>query len=208
MSFSQKDNYELQMKARKELTQEQDPVKRLRLSCMSRGAAGIKGFSRQFRIMDDDGNKRLSMAEFRKGVADFGLDLTDEEVKAAFNQVDTDQSGSIDFSEFLAVLRPPLNESRLKLIKAAFQKMDKTGDGQITVKDLKGIYNARQHPKYQNGEWSEDQVFTEFLKTFEAPNTTDGVVTWEEFLNYYSGISNSIDHDSYFDLMMRNSWKL
>uniref|UniRef100_A0A1I8HLG9 Calcyphosin-like protein n=1 Tax=Macrostomum lignano TaxID=282301 RepID=A0A1I8HLG9_9PLAT len=146
--------------------------------------------------MDDDGNKRLSMAEFRKGVADFGLDLTDEEVKAAFNQVDTDQSGSIDFSEFLAVLRPPLNESRLKLIKAAFQKMDKTGDGQIT------------HPKYQNGEWSEDQVFTEFLKTFEAPNTTDGVVTWEEFLNYYSGISNSIDHDSYFDLMMRNSWKL
>uniref|UniRef100_A0A1I8F3E4 Calcyphosin-like protein n=1 Tax=Macrostomum lignano TaxID=282301 RepID=A0A1I8F3E4_9PLAT len=145
--------------------------------------------------MDDDGNKRLSMAEFRKGVADFGLDLTDEEVKAAFNQ-------------FLAVLRPPLNESRLKLIKAAFQKMDKTGDGQITVKDLKGIYNARQHPKYQNGEWSEDQVFTEFLKTFEAPNTTDGVVTWEEFLNYYSGISNSIDHDSYFDLMMRNSWKL
>uniref|UniRef100_A0A1I8HJG4 Calcyphosin-like protein n=1 Tax=Macrostomum lignano TaxID=282301 RepID=A0A1I8HJG4_9PLAT len=146
--------------------------------------------------MDDDGNKRLSMAEFRKGVADFGLDLTDEEVKAAFNQVDTDH--------FSPCCARALNESRLKLIKAAFQKMDKTGDGQITVKDLKGIYNARQHPKYQNGEWSEDQVFTEFLKTFEAPNTTDGV----EFLNYYSGISNSIDHDSYFDLMMRNSWKL
>uniref|UniRef100_A0A1I8F6Y1 Calmodulin n=1 Tax=Macrostomum lignano TaxID=282301 RepID=A0A1I8F6Y1_9PLAT len=130
---------------------------------------------------------RLSMAEFRKGVADFGLDLTDEEVKAAFNQVDTDQSGSIDFSEFLA--------SRLKLIKAAFQKMDKTGDGQITVKDLKGIYNARQHPKYQNGEWS---------RTRYSPSSSR-----HSKLQTRPMECNSIDHDdSYFDLMMRNSWKL
>ncbi len=33
-------------------------------------------------------------------------------------------------------------------------------------------------------------------------------VTKEEWMNYYSGVSASIDADHYFDVMMHNSFKM
>ena len=56
-------------------------------------------------------------------------------------------------------------------------KLDKTGDGQLTVEDLKGVYSVKHHKKYLNGEWTEDQCLREFLDSFDTPNEKDGVVS-------------------------------
>jgi hypothetical protein len=36
----------------------------------------------------------------------------------------------------------------------------------------------------------------------------DGIVTVEEFLDYYKDISASIDGDDYFELVIRNAWHI
>ena len=36
----------------------------------------------------------------------------------------------------------------------------------------------------------------------------DGIVTLDEFYEYYEGVSCSIDRDDYFELMMKQAWKL
>lgn len=38
------------------------------------------------------------------------------------------------------------------------------------------VYKVHHHPKYRNGEWSEKQVFLEFLKNFDSPDDPDGKV--------------------------------
>jgi len=199
---------ELVDKAKKALKTATDPVEKLRLQCLSRGASGIKGLGRTFKIMDDDGSRSICLKELIKGVHDYGADLTKDEVQTMFTQLDKDGSGSLDFDEFLVALRPPMNKSRTDLIAKAFRKLDKSGDGVVTVDDLKGVYKIDKHPKYLSGEWTEDQCLRQFLDSFDSPDDKDGKIEKEEFQNYYAGVSASVDSDAYFHLMMTNAWKL
>ncbi|EDV22332.1 uncharacterized protein TRIADDRAFT_58829 [Trichoplax adhaerens] len=130
-----------------------DPMERLRLQCLARGSAGIKGFGRldnypirAFRIMDDSHNLELNYDEFRTGLQDYGVQMRED---------------------------PKMNPRRLRLVEMAFNKMDRTGDGVITIKDMKRVYRATGHPKFKNGEWSEADVFRAYLANFEAPGDVD-----------------------------------
>ncbi|KAJ6664212.1 hypothetical protein lerEdw1_008430 [Lerista edwardsae] len=158
--------------------------------------------------MDDDKSKSLDREEFRQGLQDAGVPLERGEVEKIFSLCDKNRSGTLDLNEFLELLRPPMSKVRKEIIEEAFRKLDRTGDGLVTVEDLHGVYNSQSHPKFQSGEWTEDQVFRTFLDNFDSPNDKDGKVTAEEFLNYYSGVSASIDSDEYFVDMVKRAWKL
>uniref|UniRef100_A0A0B6ZN71 EF-hand domain-containing protein n=1 Tax=Arion vulgaris TaxID=1028688 RepID=A0A0B6ZN71_9EUPU len=199
-------NEELKAKARVIRVQAKNPLELVQAQFLARGASGIKGVQRRFRIMDDDGNRKLNFEEFSKGIHEVGVVLNKEQEIELFRFFDRDGEGTIDFEEFLRTIQPQMNDRRRKLVEAAFVKMDNTGDGTVTVKDIANAYNAKKHPKYNSGEWSDVKVYQEFLKTFEADGHVDGIVTLDEFISYYASISCSIDSDGYFDLMMRNSW--
>lgn len=190
------------------LPQATDPVERLRLLCLQRGAGGIVGFGKVFRRMDDDNSGNLSRNEFIKGLRETGLDLTDLDVGQLFERFDKDNSGSISYQEMIESIRPPLNANRLRLIEMAFSKLDKNGDGKVTVENLKSGFNVGSHPDYQNGDMSKEELVKVFLDRFEQIASVEGILTKEEFLDYYSSVSASIDEDMYFDLVMRQIWKL
>ena len=57
-------------------------------------------------------------------------------------------------------------------------------------------------------------MLSEFLDTFELhhslknPQDKDRKISLQEFTEYYTNISSTIDRDDYFELMITNAWNL
>lgn len=112
-----------------------------------------------------------------------------------------------------------MNERRRNLVKMAFKVLDSDGSGVIDINDIKGVYNAKFHPDVIAEKRTEEEVLLDFLQSFERPinpnsktknphGSRDGLVTLDEFIEYYQNVSSSIDEDDYFELMIRNAWHI
>lgn len=66
--------------------------------------------------MDDNENRSIDLAEFKKGLADFGVTTNEKEIEAAFKQFDKNGSGAIDFDEFIRTLRVKFMRKAISLI--------------------------------------------------------------------------------------------
>ena len=69
-----------------------------------RGANVIIGLGRKFRIMDDDGSKSLDKAEYTKVINECALGLGAAALAQLFTFFDKNDSGSIDYEEFIGHL--------------------------------------------------------------------------------------------------------
>ena len=164
--------------------------------------------------MDDDNSKSLDRNEFRKAIKDFKIEIPDDFIDTVFTAFDLNRDGTIDYDEFLRIIRGDLNSNRLGLVKKAFKKLDKDGSGVVDLDDIRDVYNATRHPDVISGRKTEEQVLLEFLETFETHHNiqnngrSDGQVTLDEFIEYYNNVSMSVEDDRYFELMMTNAWNL
>ena len=141
--------------------------------------------------------------------------VTPDEAMVLYSLFDTNRDGRISYDEFLRGVVGGMNQNRVQLVRRAFEKLDKNGNGVVELEDIKNIYNAKFHPDVKLGKKTEEEVLIEFMDTFELhyslthPATKgDKLISFDEFVEYYNNVSMSIEDDRYFELMMTNAWNL
>jgi Ca2+-binding EF-hand superfamily protein len=180
---------------------------RIRQRIVERGAVGIKGLGRLFRIADDNVDGKIDLVnELPKLIGDIGVILNKTELNELIRLLDTDGSGEISYDEFLYQMAPPLNEERIKWINKAFDKLDVDGSGQVSIQDVQAVHNPKSSELVRMGKTTANAIFANLLRSYDEDS--DGLITRDEFIDYYREISPSIDNDEYFALMMKNAWKL
>merc|ERR1719440_2161126 len=87
-----------------------------------------------------------------------------------------------------------MSDGRKKWVKKAYDILDTNGDQSVTKGEIAAKYDCSQHPQVISGEKSEDEVITEFMEQWDTQEA-DGVITLQEFEEYYADVSASIDSD-------------
>lgn len=100
-----------------------------------------------------------------------------------------------------------MNAARLSWVSAAYDKLDKNKDGKVTLDDIAKIVDVSQFPEVVNGQKTAKQVYMQYMSCWETQEV-DGVVTYDEFVDYYKDVSASVDSDEMFAAIMKSAWKL
>lgn len=182
-------------------------IKDVKQKIFDRSNFGIRALKRIFQAMDERGDKKLDVDDFRWGLIDYGISMTKEESQEVLKAFDRDGNGYVDFDEFLVTLRGALNDTRKAVVARAYKKLDVNGDGTVRLDDIAKLYDASQHPEVVSGKKGEQDVYLEFMGLWDT-QVKDGIVTLDEFCQYYEDISASVDTDDEFVFILKQAWKL
>ncbi|KAK2454587.1 calcium-dependent protein kinase [Trifolium repens] len=96
----------------------------------------IAGLREMFKMIDTDNSGQITFEELKVGLKKFGANLNESEIYDLMQAADVDNSGTIDYGEFIAATLHLNKIDREDHLVAAFSYFDKDGSGYITKDEL------------------------------------------------------------------------
>ncbi|KAG2442655.1 hypothetical protein HXX76_002739 [Chlamydomonas incerta] len=132
-----------------------------------------------FKLFDKDGNGHITDKELGIVMRSLGQLPTEAELKQMVKEVDTNGSGTVEFPEFVKLMkrRPEEPADQEEALREAFRMFDRDGNGFINTQELK-------HVMCNLGEALTEQEAEDMIK--EADVDADQMVNYEEFVRMMS----------------------
>merc|ERR1711866_32023 len=99
----------------------------------------IKALRDIFMSLDGNGDGKLTVNEMKEGINKAGLKEIPADLQQILEDVDSDGSGVIDYTEFLAATLEKKSYLQEDVCWSAFRLFDKNGDGKISPEELKAV---------------------------------------------------------------------
>jgi Ca2+-binding EF-hand superfamily protein len=182
-------------------------LSRIRTRVVDRGVVGIRGLGRLLQMADDNPEGKIDLQnELPRFIGDIGIIVNRIELDELVRLLDRNGDGLISYRDFALQLAPLLNESRLQWVNRSFDKLDSRGGGKASVRDVQIVHNPKANESVKMAGTTANVIFANLLKSYARD--AEGLITRDEFINYYRELSPSISNDEAFGQLMKSSWKL
>lgn len=133
----------------------------------------IEDLKNTFHLLDKNKDGMLSLQEIEDGMKTHKVELS-ADFKEVLMNLDTDGSGNIDYTEFIAATMTTRQYLKKEVMWAAFRTFDKDGDGTITKAELAQMLQ---------GGAIDDSSLTKSIDAIikEVDTDGDGLISYDEF---------------------------
>jgi calcium-dependent protein kinase len=135
----------------------------------------IKTLKQTFMTLDVNGDGTLTLDEIKTGCQQHQIALP-ANFDSVFRSIDSDNSGCIDYTEFIAATMENSFQYREDLCWAAFRVFDIDGDGKITCQELAAALKTSKDLSTAAGDAKIKEIISEFDKN------GDGCIDFSEFV--------------------------
>ena len=145
----------------------------------------IQEFKEAFTLFDKNGDGTILVKELGTVMRALGQNPTEAELQDMIKEVDKDNSGTIEFNEFLTLMQRKVTDTDTEEeIKEAFRVFDRDNDGIISAAELRHVMTTlgeKLTDEEADGLFSLS-IFNSLEMIREADINNDGQIRFEEFV--------------------------
>jgi len=133
----------------------------------------IQHLKRVFESIDKNGDGNITLKELKDGLKDV---KNKEELMAIMEGADTDGSGTINYTEFIAATMEQNMYLKEENLRNAFRMFDKDGSGKISIDEMKQALGAEVE-----GQTDNEDEWNQLIEEVDIDG--DGEIDFEEFIS-------------------------
>lgn len=159
--------------------------------------------------------------DFYDALIEYSVKIHTEDLKIVWQILDLDSVGYLSYYVVMRAYFGEMGSLRHGFFRSLVHKLDTQKVGFIQVGDVYKYYKASMHPRVRSGDLKEDEMFRKFLESFDllplakvtdffqlssSTDTKSPLISYEQFEEYYNGLSIVLDSDEDFINILKNSW--